>query len=44
MIAHRYSGFVSLLATSVVMSCIVSGVSTFRNIGPAPGERLFRCG
>jgi hypothetical protein len=36
MIPHRYSSFVSLLATSVVMSCIVSGVSTFRNIGLAP--------
>lgn len=37
MISPRYSGFVALLATSVVMSCIVSGVSTVRNIGLAPG-------
>jgi hypothetical protein len=37
MIPPRYSSFVALLATSVVMSCIVSGVSTFANIGLAPG-------
>jgi hypothetical protein len=28
MIPARYSGFVALLGTSIVMSCIVSGVST----------------
>lgn len=37
MIPARYSGFVALLLTSIVMSCVVSGVSTAHNIGLAPG-------
>jgi Protein of unknown function (DUF2798) len=37
MIPARYGGFVALLFTSIVMSCIVSGVSTARSIGLEPG-------
>jgi Protein of unknown function (DUF2798) len=33
----RYAGIVMPLLLSVFMTCIVSGISTLRSVGPVPG-------
>ena len=33
----RYNGIVTPLVLSMLMCCIVSGISTLKGVGPAPG-------